>query len=119
MNSWDRALSGQCSWREWSGLTWESGTCGATLRAEHALHRRRSPLLLPPPQWATYIRATVRKERGLPVLVELLQSETDKVVRAVAIALRNLSLDRRNKDLIGEDADRVWSNVNRLGTVGG
>ncbi|KAK1328530.1 hypothetical protein QTO34_012103 [Cnephaeus nilssonii] len=53
--------------------------------------------------WATYIRATVRKERGLPVLVELLQSETDKVVRAVAIALRNLSLDRRNKDLIGED----------------
>ncbi|VFV29521.1 armadillo repeat protein deleted in [Lynx pardinus] len=53
--------------------------------------------------WATYIRATVRKERGLPVLVELLQSETDKVVRAVAIALRNLSLDRRNKDLIGEN----------------
>ncbi|NIG58379.1 armadillo repeat protein deleted in velo-cardio-facial syndrome [Pontoporia blainvillei] len=55
--------------------------------------------------WATYIRATVRKERGLPVLVELLQSETDKVVRAVAIALRNLSLDRRNKDLIGENGD--------------
>ncbi|XP_012886955.1 PREDICTED: armadillo repeat protein deleted in velo-cardio-facial syndrome [Dipodomys ordii] len=54
--------------------------------------------------WATYIRATVRKERGLPVLVELLQSETDKVVRAVAIALRNLSLDHRNKDLIGNYA---------------
>lgn len=49
----------------------------------------------------------MRKERGLPVLVELLQSETDKVVRAVAIALRNLSLDRRNKDLIGEDACRA------------
>ncbi|XP_013373243.1 PREDICTED: armadillo repeat protein deleted in velo-cardio-facial syndrome isoform X4 [Chinchilla lanigera] len=63
------------------------------------------PTALPPPsQWATYIRATVRKERGLPVLVELLQSETDKVVRAVAIALRNLSLDRRNKDLIGSYA---------------
>nr|XP_004670817.1 armadillo repeat protein deleted in velo-cardio-facial syndrome isoform X2 [Jaculus jaculus] len=54
--------------------------------------------------WATYIRASVRKERGLPVLVELLQSETDKVVRAVAIALRNLSLDLRNKDLIGSYA---------------
>ncbi|XP_036052195.1 armadillo repeat protein deleted in velo-cardio-facial syndrome isoform X6 [Onychomys torridus] len=54
--------------------------------------------------WATCIRATVRKERGLPVLVELLQSETDKVVRAVAIALRNLSLDQRNKDLIGSYA---------------
>ena len=39
--------------------------------------------------------------------MELLQSETDKVVRAVAIALRNLSLDRRNKDLIGEDAGRA------------
>nr|XP_044632356.1 armadillo repeat protein deleted in velo-cardio-facial syndrome [Equus asinus] len=64
-----------------------------------------STLRAPPPlQWATYIRATVRKERGLPVLVELLQSETDKVVRAVAIALRNLSLDRRNKDLIGSYA---------------
>lgn len=52
-------------------------------------------------QWSTYIRATVRKERGLPVLVELLQSDSDKVVRAVSIALRNLSMDRRNKDLIG------------------
>lgn len=36
------------------------------------------------------------------MLVELLQSDSDKVVRAVAIALRNLSMDRRNKDLIGE-----------------
>ncbi|XP_014340641.1 ARVCF delta catenin family member b isoform X6 [Latimeria chalumnae] len=54
--------------------------------------------------WSSYIRATVRKEKGLPVLVELLQSDSDKVVRAVAIALRNLSLDRRNKDLIGSYA---------------
>nr|XP_033811094.1 armadillo repeat protein deleted in velo-cardio-facial syndrome isoform X3 [Geotrypetes seraphini]XP_033811095.1 armadillo repeat protein deleted in velo-cardio-facial syndrome isoform X3 [Geotrypetes seraphini] len=54
--------------------------------------------------WATYIRATVRKERGLPVLVELLQSDSDKVVRAVSIALRNLSMDRRNKDLTGSYA---------------
>lgn len=52
-------------------------------------------------QWSNYIRATVRKEKGLPVLVELLRSDSDKVVRAVAIALRNLSIDRRNKDLIG------------------
>lgn len=57
----------------------------------------------PPPvfQWSNYIRATVRKEKGLPILVELLRSDSDKVVRAVAIALRNLSIDRRNKDLIG------------------
>lgn len=53
-------------------------------------------------QWSSYIRATVRKEKGLPILVELLRSDSDKVVRAIAIALRNLSIDRRNKDLIGE-----------------
>lgn len=57
------------------------------------------------------------------MLVELLQSETDKVVRAVAIALRNLSLDRRNKDLIGEDTGgaepggepggRLWGSCRR------
>ncbi|KAI4569140.1 hypothetical protein MJG53_021010, partial [Ovis ammon polii x Ovis aries] len=87
-----RALSaagGRSGSKGRSGLRWGRGAAPA----EHAA---------PPPQWATYIRAAVRKERGLPVLVELLQSETDKVVRAVAIALRNLSLDRRNKDLIGE-----------------
>lgn len=53
-------------------------------------------------QWSNYIRATVRKEKGLPILVELLRSDSDKVVRAVSIALRNLSIDRRNKDLIGK-----------------
>uniref|UniRef100_A0A3P9BYP9 ARVCF delta catenin family member b n=1 Tax=Maylandia zebra TaxID=106582 RepID=A0A3P9BYP9_9CICH len=60
-------------------------------------------------QWTVstgYIRATVRKEKGLPILVELLRSDSDKVVRAVAIALRNLSIDRRNKDLIGSYAMR-------------
>ncbi|KAK5879009.1 hypothetical protein CesoFtcFv8_024361 [Champsocephalus esox] len=56
--------------------------------------------------WSSFIRATVRKEKGLPILVELLRSDADKVVRAVAIALRNLALDRRNKDLIGSYALR-------------
>lgn len=65
--------------------------------------------LLPPLQWSNYIRATVRKEKGLPILVELLRSDTDKVVRAVAIALRNLSIDRRNKDLIGTRLQYVIS----------
>ncbi|XP_078277615.1 ARVCF delta catenin family member b isoform X3 [Rhinoraja longicauda] len=54
--------------------------------------------------WSHYIRSTVRKEKGLPILVELLRSDSDKVVRAVAIALRNLSVDGRNKDLIGNYA---------------
>uniref|UniRef100_A0A672RN22 Armadillo repeat protein deleted in velo-cardio-facial syndrome homolog n=1 Tax=Sinocyclocheilus grahami TaxID=75366 RepID=A0A672RN22_SINGR len=56
--------------------------------------------------WSNYIRATVRKEKGLPILVELLRSDSDKVVRAVSIALRNLSIDCRNKDLIGSYAMR-------------
>lgn len=60
-----------------------------------------TPCALSALQWSNYIRATVRKEKGLPILVELLRSDSDKVVRAVAIALRNLSIDRRNKDLIG------------------
>jgi hypothetical protein len=49
------------------------------------------------------IRAAVRKEKGLPVLVELLRMEVDRVVCAVATALRNLALDQRNKELIGND----------------
>ncbi|XP_011480090.1 armadillo repeat protein deleted in velo-cardio-facial syndrome homolog isoform X1 [Oryzias latipes] len=56
--------------------------------------------------WSSYIRVTVRKEKGLPVLVELLRSDVDKVVRAVAIALRNLAIDKRNKDLIANYALR-------------
>lgn len=78
--------------------------------------RSHHVLCLPPPhphphpsQWSNYIRATVRKEKGLPILVELLRSDTDKVVRAVAIALRNLSIDRRNKDLIGTRLQYVIS----------
>lgn len=53
------------------------------------------------------------------MLVELLQSETDKVVRAVAIALRNLSLDRRNKDLIGEDSDGATPGCGTRGSAWG
>lgn len=50
------------------------------------------------------IRAAVRKEKGLPVLVELLRMQVDRVVCAVATALRNLAMDSRNKELIGKYA---------------
>lgn len=53
------------------------------------------------PQWSVYIRAAVRKEKGLPILVELLRIDNDRVVCAVATALRNMALDVRNKELIG------------------
>ena len=55
------------------------------------------------------IRAAVRKEKGLPVLVELLRMEVDRVVCAVATALRNLALDQRNKELIGKTVCSYFS----------
>uniref|UniRef100_A0A8C5GYM0 Catenin delta-2-like n=1 Tax=Gouania willdenowi TaxID=441366 RepID=A0A8C5GYM0_GOUWI len=58
------------------------------------------------PNWSVYIRAAVRKEKGLPILVELLRIDNDKVVCAVATALRNMALDIRNKELIGKYAMR-------------
>ena len=52
-------------------------------------------------QWSMVVRSAVRKEKGLPILVELLRMNYDPVVRAVSTALRNLAIDPRNKDLIG------------------
>uniref|UniRef100_A0A8D3AYB5 Catenin delta-2-like n=1 Tax=Scophthalmus maximus TaxID=52904 RepID=A0A8D3AYB5_SCOMX len=57
-------------------------------------------------RWSVYIRAAVRKEKGLPILVELLRIDNDRVVCAVATALRNMALDVRNKELIGKYAMR-------------
>uniref|UniRef100_A0A672NDH3 Plakophilin-4-like n=1 Tax=Sinocyclocheilus grahami TaxID=75366 RepID=A0A672NDH3_SINGR len=57
-------------------------------------------------RFAAYIRAAVRKEKGLPILVELLRMDNDRVVCAVATALRNMALDARNKELIGKYAMR-------------
>ena len=47
------------------------------------------------------VRATVRKEKGLPLLVELLSLDADHVICTAATALRNLAIDQRNKELIG------------------
>ncbi|XP_043920857.1 catenin delta-2 isoform X2 [Protopterus annectens] len=57
-------------------------------------------------KWSVYIRAAVRKEKGLPILVELLRIDNDRVVCAIATALRNMALDVRNKELIGKYAMR-------------
>ncbi|KJH47973.1 hypothetical protein DICVIV_05949 [Dictyocaulus viviparus] len=50
------------------------------------------------------VRVAVRVEKGLPVLVELIRLKDDYVVCAVATALRNLSLDSKNLELIGKYA---------------
>lgn len=63
-------------------------------------------------KFAAYIRAAVRKEKGLPILVELLRMDNDRVVCSIATALRNMALDVRNKELIGKYAMRDL--VNRL-----
>lgn len=60
------------------------------------------------------IRAAVRKERGLPILVELLRMDRDRVVCVVATALRNLAIDQKNKELIGKYA--MLDLVNKLTT---
>ncbi|XP_069367281.1 catenin delta-2b isoform X8 [Paralichthys olivaceus] len=78
-------------------------------------------------KWSVYIRAAVRKEKGLPILVELLRIDNDRVVCAVATALRNMALDIRNKELIGKYAMRDLvhrlpggsNNNNSSGTGGG
>uniref|UniRef100_A0A3P8S8M1 Catenin (cadherin-associated protein), delta 2b n=1 Tax=Amphiprion percula TaxID=161767 RepID=A0A3P8S8M1_AMPPE len=76
-----------------------------------------------PSQWSVYIRAAVRKEKGLPILVELLRIDNDRVVCAVATALRNMALDIRNKELIGKYAmrdlvHRLPGGANSSGLVG-
>uniref|UniRef100_S4RTR4 Catenin (cadherin-associated protein), delta 2b n=1 Tax=Petromyzon marinus TaxID=7757 RepID=S4RTR4_PETMA len=53
-----------------------------------------------------YVRAMVRREKGLPVLVELLRMDSDRVVCAVATALRNMAMDVLSKELIGKYAMR-------------
>uniref|UniRef100_UPI00358E580B catenin delta-2-like isoform X2 n=1 Tax=Myxine glutinosa TaxID=7769 RepID=UPI00358E580B len=57
-------------------------------------------------KWSACVRASVRREKGLPVLVELLRVDSERVVCAIATALRNMARDARNKDLIGKYAMR-------------
>ncbi|XP_076450470.1 uncharacterized protein LOC143286689 isoform X3 [Babylonia areolata] len=54
--------------------------------------------------WAPAVecRAFIRKAKGLPNLVDLLNSDSHRVVCAAATALRNLTIDHTNKELIGK-----------------
>uniref|UniRef100_A0A674A475 Catenin delta 2 n=1 Tax=Salmo trutta TaxID=8032 RepID=A0A674A475_SALTR len=85
------------------------GAAGALQNLAAGTWKWSVSLTLPPLislQWSVYIRAAVRKEKGLPILVELLRIDNDRVVCAVATALRNMALDVRNKELIGKYAMR-------------
>lgn len=59
-------------------------------------------LFIPRLQYGRYIRATVRLEKGLPMMAELLAHGNDRVVRAMSGALRNLAIDNRNCELLGK-----------------
>ncbi len=52
-------------------------------------------------QWAVYARNMIRTSNGLRLLAELLNNGHDAVVRAAAMALRNLAIDPRNKTSLG------------------
>ena len=53
-------------------------------------------------QWAVYSRNIVRTSNGLKLIADLLNNSHDSVVRAAATAIRNLSIDPRNKASLGE-----------------
>jgi hypothetical protein len=52
-------------------------------------------------KWAEYQRHMVGKVQGLTLLIELLNHAHDTVVRTTSTALRNLSLNRSNRLVIG------------------
>jgi len=55
-------------------------------------------------KWAVFSRAIIRKEKGLPDIIDRMRTDNDRIVRNVAISLTNLSQDLKNKDLIGKFA---------------
>lgn len=55
------------------------------------------------PQYGRYIRSALRQEKGLSAIADLLTHDSERVVKAASGALRNLAVDLRNKELIGED----------------
>ena len=71
-------------------------------------------------QPAVECRAFIRKAKGLPNLVDLLTNESHRVVCAAATALRNLTIDNTNKELIGQcQAATVCVHVWGVGQWGG
>lgn len=57
-------------------------------------------------QYGRYIRSALRQEKGLSAIADLLTHDSERVVKAASGALRNLAVDLRNKELIGECCTR-------------
>ena len=57
-------------------------------------------------QPAADIRSAVRSEKGLPIIINILAPSHlthDVIARTAAICLRNLAVDPKNKELIGNE----------------
>ncbi len=76
----------------------ESASNRLTLEASAGAIQNLAACYWPP---SDQVRSIVRKEKGLPILVELLRVPSDELRRSVATALRNLALNQSNRDLIG------------------
>lgn len=59
------------------------------------------PLIIYLLQPSVDIRTAIRRDQLIPLIIDLLDVESDHVVGAAAIALRNLAVDQQNKELIG------------------
>ena len=78
---------------------------------------------------SAYLRAHFRKEKGLPILVEKIVDASPTISHTSIIALRNLAVDLKNKELIGKygmrevcshipDAKQVHSHIVHTGFPG-
>ena len=70
-------------------------------------------------QPAAEVRRAVRSEKGLPIIINMLspsQLTLDVIARTAAICLRNLAVDPKNKELIGNE---ILSSATCAVSVGG
>lgn len=59
----------------------------------------------------------MRLEKGLPMMAELLAHGNDRVVRAMSGALRNLAIDNRNCELLGNDIACMCQSVKVVAVI--
>lgn len=52
--------------------------------------------------FTAYILVAIHKEKGLPILIELLRADNDRATPCEAIAFRNMVQDVQNKKLTGK-----------------
>ena len=83
------------------GTLLKNSSNGATLEAAAGAIQNLAACYWLPSQ---AVRTVVRQEKILPLFVELLRIPDDRVNCAVATAMRNLAIDAKNRDLIGQYA---------------